>query len=434
MTDRILAALAVAVAVTLFPAVASADLDGCGLVVEITSPAPEEMAKAAGLGADAVLFVVDGNGEPAQMEALSAQAAKHGLKAWIGARSTEKAPTPIADGIEGLALLFPSPKGEARKRDERDALLQLKSAGDQLGDSIRQIKKALGPGKKLALCVARSETAPETARGQYVPVSDLVRDGTADVVCLSDAERYNFHRLRLLRDAPLRAGEFVDAQFIEEKSRAGILSRTALAAIANDTCECLWIGSPSLDLVKQAVVDAVAAHKQSETKHKAIEAAIANDELVVVSEVPPGKCNDQAAVHGVGQCFIPSEDGLCPLIQIYGSIRGCKGPLPPPLKVDLRINDRNMPGGAEWGRTEIPAAEFAHEPTYRWGNACFDPPIRLRKGEKYWIYLSNGRHPEGSYLWRLIKDGASKHCNAWSCRYDYSKHTWVYRVFIKKKK
>ncbi len=169
------------------------------------------------------------------------------MKLWIARQLPNKSVPDVARAlaslpVEGLALFFAPPKGEPTDPGNLAALLAIKRQGDELGDSIRHIKRQLGAQQRLALCTAISETAPETTRGQYVPVGDLVRDGTVDVVALSEADRMNFHRLRLLRDTTLCAGSFLDARPIEEKRRAGLLSRTVLDVVQNDTCELLWLG------------------------------------------------------------------------------------------------------------------------------------------------------------------------------------------------
>ena len=310
--------------------------------------------------------------------------------------------------------------------------MAVKSKGDALGESVRQIKKRLGATQKLAICGPYSEIRPETARGTYVPVEDLIRDGTIDVVCLSETERYNFHRLRLLRAAPLRTGTLVDGAAIEEKARAGMLSRVVLAAMQNDTCECLWVHNLPIDLIGRVITHTVESHAHEQTQREALVRAIEEGKLVVDQEVPAKSRNNQATVHGVAQSFVPSEGGACPLIQLYAALRGCRGPLPPALKVEIRTNDDGKPGRETLAESEIPAAEFGHEPTYRWGSASFEPAVPLKKEAKYWLYLPDASHPEGSYVWGVAGEGASERGNAWSRRYDYTKHTWVFRVYLSK--
>ena len=59
--------------------------------------------------------------------------------------------------------------------------------------------------------------------------------------------------------------------------------------------------------------------------------------------------------------------------------------------------------------------------------------MALREGAKYWIYLPNARHPEGSFVWRMAKDGATPRGNAWSRSYEYGDHAWVFRVYLTEK-
>jgi hypothetical protein len=240
------------------------------------------------------------------------------------------------------------------------------------------------------------------------------------------------HRLRLLRNVPLRAGCFLNSIAIEEKRRAGQLSRTVLEAIQNDTCELIWLWDFPLLMAAQVVPAAVEGLKESHKRRAALEAALARGELVLDQQVSEKNCNDQASLHGVAQSFVPSRDGNCPLVQVYLAIRGSRGPLPPPLNVEIRRDEKGKPGTDVLARTTIPAAEFGLEPDYRWGSAQWEPPVPLKKGQTYWIYLTNHRHPEGNYVWRIVKDGASPRGQAWSKLYDYTKHCWVFRVYLKK--
>jgi len=375
---------------------------------------------------------------------VSAEAKRLGLKPWValsfpgddfpGDDAVPIAGTLASHPIEGLALIFPSPQGEPTDGADRAALLSIKENGCKLGKTIRKIKQQLGPDKKLATCVALSEIAPETTCSLHVPVKDLVRDGTLDVVCLAGAERYNYHRLRLVRDAPLQAGIFLDGRALDEKTRGGLLRRVSLEAVANPSCECLWLVDFPAELACQTVANAVEGHRQAEAQRKALEAALAAGAIVIDQEVSEKTCDDVASVHGVGQSFAPSRDGRCPLVQLYVAVRGCPGPLPPPLAVEIREDDAGKPAAKILAKTHILAAELGHEPDYRWGSARFDPPVPLKKGQTYWIHLPNVRHPEGTYVWRVVRDGATPRGHAWSSRYDYQKHTWVFRVFMQKEK
>jgi hypothetical protein len=425
-------------------------IDGRELVVTLQLPAKAtaqqtlqvaeaQMTKGASCGAGGVAVIVRAvTGETAALIAdLSTRAARHGTKLWIAVERPDESAPDFARAlaslpVEGLALYCAAPKGDSTDPDKRAALLAIKRRGDELGQSIRRVKRQLGAQKKLALCTAMSEIAPETARGQYVPVGDLVRDGTVDVVALGEAERMNFHRLRLLRDAPLRAGSFLDASSVEEKRRAGQLSRAALEVLQNDTCELLWLCDFPVQMVSQVVPVAVEGLKQSLERREALEAALAKGELVVDQEVSEKNCNDQASLHGVAQSFVPSRDGLCPLVQVYAAIRASRGPLPPPMHVEIRADAEGKPGAGVLAKTDIPAAELGLEPAYRWGSARWNPPLPLKKGQTYWIYLTNTSHPDGNYVWRLLKDAAGPRGHAWSRLYDYTKHAWVFRVYLKK--
>lgn len=403
----------------------------------VLPPAEAQIAKAASFGADGVTLVVRDASDAtvALIRSLSARTTHHGTRLWIALPMPHDGAPEVARAlaalpVEGLALCFATPQGEPADPGDLAALLAIKRQGDNLGQSIRQIKRQLGTHQRLALCTALSEIAPETKRGQYVPVRDLVRDGTADVVALGGADRMNFHRLRLLRDAPLGAGNFLDAQAIEEPRRAGLLSRAVLDVVQNDTSQLLWLGDFPVELVGQVVPAAVAGLKQSQQRQAALAAALAQGELVLDQEVSDKGADDQASLHGVAQSFVPSRDGVCPLVQVYAAIRGAHGPLPPPMHVELRDDQHGRPGDAVLGQTDIPAAEFGLEPAYRWGSAPFDPPVLLKKGQTYWLYLTNRSHPDGNYVWRIAKNAAGPRGQAWSRQYDYTPHAWVFRVYL----
>jgi len=422
---------------------AQADIGGRDVVVAVSvadvASLETSIAEAANHGVTGVLLAVDdAPDETAELvRGASVQTKQRGLELWLGiGERWETAPRRVerfaGEEVAGIALLFPSPQGESAEPGDLTAQLEIKKRGEQLGELIRQIKARLQKNQKLAVCAAASEIDPETARDRFVPVKDLIRDGTLDCVGLAGAERMNFHRLRLLRDAPLGAGIFLDGDLSEQRHRAGLLERAALAAVDNPTCDCLWLSGFPAALATSAVSQAVERRRQVKARQKALAEAIARGTLAVDQEVSEEACNDQATVHGVAQSFVASRDGECPLVQLYVAIRGCSGPLPPPLEVEIRDDDGDKPGQGVVAKTEIPAAEFGHEPTYHWRNAYFDPPVPLRQGEKYWIHLPAARHAEGSYVWRIVKDGANARGRAWSRSYDYASHTWVFRVFMTK--
>jgi len=420
-----------------------AEIGGRGFVVAVlpTDPASLEknIADAADHGATGVLLEV-GDVSDKSMKSIrqaSDLTKQRGLELWLGiAQRWETAPRLMehlnAEQVAGIAFLFPTPQGEPAELGDLAAQMEIKKRGERLGESIRQVKAGLEENQKLAVCVDASEIDPETACERFVPVKDLVRDGTLDCVCLAEAERVNFHRLRLLRDAPLEAGIYLDGDSSEERHRAGLLERAALATVDDPTCDCLWLSGFPTALAARVVPQAVERREQAKARQKALDEAIQRGTLVVDQEISDEDCNDQATVHGVAQSFVPSRDGECPLVQLYVAIRGCSGPLPPPLEVEIRGDDADKPGEAVLAKTEIPAAEFGHESTYRWGSAYFDPPVSLKKGKKYWIHLPAARHPEGSFVWRIVKDGANARGRAWSRSYDYANHTWVFRVFMTK--
>lgn len=399
--------------------------------------AEAQISRAASFGVDSVAMLLSRvNGETvALIERLSAAAVRADVKLWIGLQLPNVNALKIARTlgvlrIQGIALFSAPPNGEPPDPGSREALLAIKQQGDKLGETIRQVKRQLGSQKQLALCAMFSEIAPETARSHYLPVRDLVRDGTVDVVAIGGVERLNFDRLRLLRDAPLQAGSFLDAGSSEEGRRAGILTHGVVEAAKNNTCQLLWLHDFPIETVGQVVHAAIQGHRQSQERRAATEAALAKGEMVVDQEVSEKGATDLASLHGVAQSFVPSRDGLLPLVQIYAAIRGSRGPLPPPVHVEIRCDDGGKPGTDVLAKADIPAAEFGMEPAYRWGGAAFDPPVPLKQGQTYWIYLTNKSHPDGNYVWRMAKDASGPRGHAWSQRYDYAKHTWVFRVYL----
>jgi len=397
----------------------------------------KNIAEATDHGATGVLFVVDDVSDETMRSIRQASdlTKQRGVELWLGiTQRWETVPRLLerlkTEQVAGIAFLFPAPQGEPAEPGDLVTQMEIKKRGEQLGELIRQVKAAIQKNQKLAVCVAASEIDPETARERFVPVKDLIRNGTLDCVCLAGAERVNFHRLRLLRDAPLEAGIYLDGDSYEERQRGGLLERAALATVDNPTCDCLWLSGFPPALAVRVVPRAVERREQSKARQKALDEAIQRGTLVVDQGIYEKDCNDQATVHGVAQGFVPSRNGECPLVQLYLAIRGCPGPLPPPLKVEIRDDDNGKPGESVLAKTGIPAAEFGHEPTYRWGSAYFDLPVSLKQGNKYWIHLPAARHAEGSFVWRIVKDGANARGRAWSRSYDYSRHTWVFRVFM----
>ncbi|MCK5801570.1 MAG: hypothetical protein KAI66_02000, partial [Lentisphaeria bacterium] len=341
-------------------------------------------------------------------------------------------PGTVPRGMVGLVLVFPPGTGTSRPKADFTGLLALKREGDALAEVVRQRKRALGGGCRLAVVIDFSETTPESARSLYVPVRDLIRDGTLDTVCIRGGTRFNYHRLKLLRAAPLQAGAGFDERALKPNQVAGLLQHVTRKTFANPTCDSLWLLGGNPETLLNGVRQAVAAWEHEQTLRTELEAAIARGEFVVDQEAAAEKCDDLATVHGVAQSFVPSRDGACPLVQVYAALRGCKGELPPPLRVELRPDADGKPTKEILGKTVIETLDFGHAPAYRWVSARFDPPVPLRKGQRYWIHLPPATHPEGNYVWRMIKNGATERGAAWSCRYKYGKHTWVFRVLLEK--
>lgn len=410
-----------------------------GKAAQRAAEATAAASTAADVGADGVCFVLPA-GEWGKadvwVEQVSAQAQTQGIEFRLGLEWTGEAdalpatPTQLKH-IGRAVVLFPSPKGEQVPAAEFERMLRLKQAGDEVGDAIRALKSRLQPHGELTLCLDAAALNAETARGRFVPAKALVRDGTLAGVCLEGAARYNFHRLRLLRDAPLAAGIFLDARALPTEQHGRAVARVTQAVLEDLTCDSLWVCGVAPATLKSFVRHTVTGLQQDEERRQALATALAAGDVVMDTGVPGEKRNNQATVHGVAQSFVPTRNGVCPMVQVYAALRGCRDALPPALQVEIRADVDGVPGTEALATSAIPAMEFGHEPTYRWGTAEFATPVALEKGRTYWIYLPPAQHPEGVYMWGIASDGATERGRAWSKTYDYARHSWVYRVYMR---
>ena len=238
--------------------------------------------------------------------------------------------------------------------------------------------------------------------------------------------------MRLWRALPLQAGLLADARALPAAQRRGTVEKAALGALAERSCEHLWIAGLAAGEACAAVAQTAAGLRAAEEQRLALDRAIAAGDLVLDQSTDAASGNEQATVHGVAQSFVPARDGACPVVRLYASTRNWQGAMPP-LQVEIRADgSNNAPGETVCGRAEVPALGFGHEPTYRWMTARFNPPVRLAKGTRYWIHLSMSGPATGSYLWRMIKNAGNASAHAWSSRYDYTAHAWVYQVYLSK--
>ncbi len=391
------------------------------------------------LDADGLLLIVSDPAQPMgpAVAAICKTIPQTSTRLWIAIRFEPSQGATFARAVAhlpvaGLALLFSASDAEPVDKADLATLLERKRAGDSLCASIRRLRQTLSEKQRLAVCVPSTEILPETSRRQYVPLGDLVRDGTVDTVCLGGAETFNLHRLRLLRDSPLQAGFLVDAEDAEQGAWQSLIARQTLSANENSTCDSLWLVGFPAELALRRASEAMAGHKLALERRQALEASVASGCLVVDQEVSGEDCTDQATVHGVAQRFVPTRDGACRLVQVYAAIRGCRGPLPPPLTVEIRPDSGGHPAGEVLATAEVSPFELGHEPDYRWAAANFESPLLLKQGVPYWIYLPRATHEQGSYVWRIRKDAGIPACHAWSRRFDYAAHTWAFRVYLEK--
>jgi hypothetical protein len=233
-------------------------------------------------GCQGMLLLVERAGEDLSADVREAADAcrRHNLKLWLGCRWPAGDVLAIAEFVaplplEGLAIVMPPPAGEPVKAGNLDAQLAVKREGEALAENVRQLKSRLGAGKRLVVCTAASQIDPETARGMFVPLKDLVRDATVDGVCLSEAEGMNLHRLRLLRDAPLSAGIFLDGRSVDERQRAGMIGRAVLSALQNKTSDSLWLIDFPADMACRLAADTLRGYHKAQEEAAALAGAIA---------------------------------------------------------------------------------------------------------------------------------------------------------------
>lgn len=406
---------------------------------DVTAVAERMADTAVGLDINGLLLSASG-AEPsleATVQSIRDAVPRVGEEVWVATTFDRSAVTAFSRSVArlpvtGVALMFASSEAEPLESADLAALLERKEAGDRMGEAIRELKAGLGEDQRLALCLPLTEMLPETSRRQYVPLADLVQDGTVDVVCLSGQETFNLHRLRLLRDTPLKAGVLVDAAAVAEGSWGQLIARRTLGAIKNPSCDCLWLAGFPPDMAVQRASDAVTGYRRALERRRELEAAIDGGQLIVDREFADKDAHDQASVHGVAQCFTPSRDGRCPLLQVYVALRGCSGPLPPPLEVQIRPDAGGEPGDEVLGTAKISPLELGHEPEYRWATATFAEPVSLNQGTSYWIYMPPANHDEGTYVWRIGKESGTAASHAWSRRYDYATDTWLFRAYLEK--
>ena len=196
--------LGIGLAVSTLPGSAAwGDVGGRGFVVAVSEtdgPSLEaDIAEAKERGATGVLIPVSRVSAEATERArrVCALAERQELERWIGIAPTWENALKRAGQfgeaqLTGVALLFPAPQGEPPKPGDSAAQLEIKHRGDLLGQTIRQLKAGLPESWKLVVCLAASEIDPETVRDRYLPVKDLIRDGTLDGVCLAGAETMKF--------------------------------------------------------------------------------------------------------------------------------------------------------------------------------------------------------------------------------------------------
>lgn len=318
----------------------------------------------------------------------------------------------------GLVLLAPPPEGETMPHAELAPLLARRRAGEALAQRVRDVRRALVPARRLAVCLPLVNSRAETSRGLCLDVDSLIRDGTITTVVYSGNPAWNCHRARLLTDRPLAVGVSVP------DGKPGELQSAVALACSNPTLDALWLWDPDAVRGLALVRDTMAAREAAARLEAGLAEALAAGRATALLEVPEKRGNNQASVHGVAQSFTPAAATACTAVQVYAALRLRGDAVPAPLRVELRDDAGGKPGAKVLAAGAVPAPTFGHEPAYRWGTVCFDPAPTLTAGQRYWVYLP----ANDVYIWRLVSDGAGPNSQAWSSRYDYTKHGWVLRV------
>ena len=162
-TNRLLGPLAAALAAwAMLPGRAACGaIEGRELLVTLPLPAQTtaqsmrqaaeaQILQAAPLGVDALAVAVQtlNTDAAASIGQLAGLATKRRIKLWVALQMPSNAAPDVAQAagslpVEGLALLFAPPAGEATDPAQRASLLAIKRRGDELGQRIRQLRYQL---------------------------------------------------------------------------------------------------------------------------------------------------------------------------------------------------------------------------------------------------------------------------------------------------
>lgn len=290
--------------------------------------------------------------------------------------------------------------GSDPRKAEADSLAQLffvRLKGEHLAAAIREVAaEARRRGKRGGLALPFSETNVRTAVHAYLDVEGLIREKVVDEVALSGQPRFNLLRWKVQAEPPPTAGLWATIQADGKGLRA-----TLAAALENATADGL-----ALDALP----------------------ALASGEYRVVDGVPDAKGTDQATTHGVAQSLALEQPAHVAAVRLFLALRAAADAEIPDIRVELRADREGKPLGEVLAAGTITPFQVSAEPSYRWAAAQFPSAVRLDAGRTYWIHASNAP----GYVWRIDPSASYPRGHAWSSRYDYAKHEWIFEVLAAK--
>lgn len=400
-----------------------ADIAGLPVWITITDDIPDA-ATLAEAGVVAVAL------PPALVnEANTAQMREAGLKV-LGLLALEDAPAEVAEmpTLDGL-LVASLPNGEFEGRPAWDVecggaaegslehLLAVKRSGDRWLTFFEELANATDPPVYLAML--EGDAFPESAQWRYLDRHALLSDGLIDGVLLR-AEAPDLRRPRLSTPGEVVAG-------IAPTAAPAAAAMTVLRSRDADVLLAPTVDDPVawMETLSNTLSGLQRAEQDREEFARAVEAG----ELSIVAGTEPEGDLDVATVHGVGQSFSLEATVSVVGVGLHCMLRGPNALGLDDLQIAIRPDAEDAPDmETVLAEGTIPAAAYA-EPGFQWGYARFEEPVLLEAGTTYWIHAPDVQDSGNSYVWQITRDGeACPTGHAWSGRYDYVEHDWIFRV------
>lgn len=315
--------------------------------------------------------------------------------------------------------------GSDPRKAEPDSLAQMffiRLKGEHLAAAIREVAaEARRRGKRVGLALPFSETNVRTAVHAYLDVEGLIREKVVDEVALSGQPRFNLLRWKVQAEPPPTAGLWATIPADGKGLRA-----TLAAALENATADGLALDAlPALAAGRwKQIPEAAKAWETQRREKERFAAALASGEYRVVAGVPEAKGADQATTHGVAQSFALEQPADVVAVRLFLALRAAADAEVPDIAVELRADRDGKPLGDVLAAGTVTPFQVSAEPSYRWAAAQFPSAVRLEAGRTYWIHAPNAP----GYVWRIDPSASYPRGNAWSSRYDYAKHDWVFEV------